>query len=276
MGVYPTRPVIPALTGAGSRLLIDQPAPASQITNNLSVIIEAAGLIEHLVSYDLRRGASRDLAYLRNSATLSGSTVTAASFIGHSEKSRALGVTAKYIGYERNATMAFRLASGPEQSDNFAVTFTDYQPYRKRKATKQDTDQWITEHGRYSENSRDRQNASIAIRKEKKQKQVEFFQDAAAPSECTDRILHEHTANENNRTKAPVFQNHIANNQTANENALTEARLDGHSLEGYGENDPTLLEDSLAKGRTDTENINPIHLHQTICFPTNKWIMLAS
>ena len=164
----PNRPVLPAYSGPGTGLLVDKPAPAQQLNGNLRKLADAAGLVERIVSHDLRRGAARDHAYLPES-NITASTAAAGAFIRHSEMSTELSLTKKYVGDQRHSTIHLRLETPADTDvDNFSINFAPGS-YQVPRTTGAQTIAWMKEQGLESFDYNSRQAAGRAMRKEVRQ-----------------------------------------------------------------------------------------------------------
>ncbi|KAJ9666874.1 hypothetical protein H2201_003008 [Coniosporium apollinis] len=127
----PSWPVISAISSAGDRLLVGKPGCSKQMNDTLRKATDAAGMLDHVVSHDLRRGSARDLSHL--STTTSGvATASVAADMGHSYTARTKGLTQAYVGPKRDANWQKRLANSQTEEDPFGPDFA-VKPYKKQR-----------------------------------------------------------------------------------------------------------------------------------------------
>ncbi|KAJ9636756.1 hypothetical protein H2199_007750 [Coniosporium tulheliwenetii] len=127
----PSWPVISAISSAGDRLLVGKPGCSKQMNDTLRKATDAAGMLDHVVSHDLRRGSARDLSHL--ATTTSGvATASVAADMGHSYTARTKGLTQAYVGPKRDANWQKRLANSQTEEDPFGPDFA-VKPYKKQR-----------------------------------------------------------------------------------------------------------------------------------------------
>ena len=209
----PSRPVVSAYTGPGTQLAVDKPAMARQINTNLQAMADIAGVLDHVVSHDLRRGAARDFAYLPNSGGMTASMTTAGAHLRHSEMSREKSLTIKYVGHQRGSTIAARLeASKDTDTDNFSLNFA-HRPFKRKKATKEETDSWMQQKGIYSTEYRVRQRAGKAMKKEARQSWAE-----SAWANGDQQALRPQTESQINATAPSSKEKHVSSAEVTDQN----------------------------------------------------------
>ena len=158
----PQWPVLTAIHGLAF-LDLDIPARVNQISNSLRYGGLLAGILASLTSHDSRRGAFRDVAAMSGKVRGLASESVAETY-GHSGNARTAGVTKLYVGGNMDSTLLHqRLRS--DFMDDFGVQVCD-QSYPNKRMTKEQIDEYCTNHDLDPSNRLARQIASNRIRKE--------------------------------------------------------------------------------------------------------------
>lgn len=165
-------PVFPAISTSGVFLDFTSPAGLHQVGRTVKVAGLLAGILTPLVTHDVRRGASRDVAKLPSEAVKGIASPTVAKTLGHNYKTLYMGVTDSYVGAIEtaiNASVAVK-----HTPDRFGPPMAD-QGYLRRKPVKPAS---ITEYCNNDDNldpslANDRATASRRIREQEAQQWVE-------------------------------------------------------------------------------------------------------
>lgn len=165
-----TRPELPVLSAIDThtcQLVLGKPAGVHQINNNVQLAAELAGIANHVVAHDLRRGSARDTANL--TASINGiATPLVARALGHSNRTMSAGVTDDYVGSLREDLWKRRLdAEGAGQAEEFGVTIAD-QPFKRRRVESQEIDTYCDKNGLDATNAKDRREAGRKVRAQNK------------------------------------------------------------------------------------------------------------
>ncbi|MCJ1237287.1 hypothetical protein MMC14_005272 [Varicellaria rhodocarpa] len=122
---HPKRPVMSKLFFGSDFTALENPADPSEQNTLLRYMGLAAGLMERIVSHDIRRGTLRDIAY--SPMRMLGVDTSASKIVaGHSNMSDANGTTREYVGELQEKTWNQR-AEAPFH-DHLAPEFGDIIP----------------------------------------------------------------------------------------------------------------------------------------------------
>lgn len=105
---FPERPVVCAFRAFGCMLDLEQPATNIQLLKSLRQGCDLIGMLQSVVTHDLRRGAAAELAHMPGDLP-GASTVGAARMLSHTNSVRDQGITADYVGHVREDTWKKRL-----------------------------------------------------------------------------------------------------------------------------------------------------------------------
>lgn len=156
---YPKRPVLCQMRTWGS-LELEKPTPAQQLTNSLRQIALVAGILDRVVSHDVRRGAMRDVAYLKKSIASVG-TAAAALIAGHSRMSEAQGIINRYVGALQVPVFNLRAKAG--FVNRLAPRFAS-SPVQLRPSTTREVDAYMDKHEIDKSKSRKRARAGELLK----------------------------------------------------------------------------------------------------------------
>lgn len=130
-------PVLCAFETAAQHVNIDKAAMTDQLRFTMYKASLNAGFLKQTIPHDLRRGAAKDVAHLRQDPTAGTSLATAstAAELGQSARSLEPGITAAYVGSRNNDTWARRVEA--DFLDPFGLDVTD-KVYKRPKWTQVD------------------------------------------------------------------------------------------------------------------------------------------
>jgi hypothetical protein len=164
--LYPERPVIPQLNKCGAFIAWNLPAAPGQINRTTKVLGQVAGLLAHIVSHDIRRGAARDLANLIpiSKHPIGVATKEVAQVTGHSANSLLNGTTDRYVGEVEQDTYTTRA----EQLCMSRKAPTIGAPYKKRRLANSEITTYCEENDIDPASKNGRQRASEALHSQRK------------------------------------------------------------------------------------------------------------
>lgn len=163
--MHPDRPVFFAMAGK-----------MPDLTDSLSVttgihalqrMARCAGLLDHVTTHDIRRGALREVAHMPN-RLIGTSCSMAANIAGHSHSAMAKGVTKKYIGdtqsnvYLERSSMEFVDQKAPRSAVNGA--------HEQQRVLSREIDEHLASTGQDANNRQLRHKAAASIRAERTRK----------------------------------------------------------------------------------------------------------
>ena len=160
---HPEWPVIAAIDRLNYHLVTTKPATTDQILASVQLAAGLAGVVEHVVAHDLRRGGLRDLANLET-PIIGAATAAVAKAGGHSSNARFHGVTDQYIGHLKQDLWTKRLSEA--EADDDLIPAIGARLYKKpRKLERSAIDLYCEENALDTTNTNDRKKASLAILK---------------------------------------------------------------------------------------------------------------
>jgi hypothetical protein len=160
---HPKWPVICRMENSSSPLTLDKPGPAEQLTITLSQIALAAGLLDRVSSHAIRRGAMRDVAYLKKSVA-GVETACAALIAGHSKVAENHGITRDYVGALQVSTYNLRAESN--FVDRLAPKIAG-SPFDQHRSSTKEVDSYMERHNMEKSDKRKRVTAATHLQKEK-------------------------------------------------------------------------------------------------------------
>jgi hypothetical protein len=164
--VNPKLPVLSAIYTHTHQLVLGKPARGDQINRTVQLGAELAGITEHVIAHDLRRGAVRDVVNLSKSTVKGQVGRLVAKAVGHSEGTLVKGVTDAYSGHLKDNIWKARLDEA--QSEEFGLTTTS-RPFKRQRCTKDKIDIYCKENSLDSANANDRVKASHGVKRQEKE-----------------------------------------------------------------------------------------------------------
>jgi hypothetical protein len=148
-------------------LVLGKPAGGHQINRTVQIAAGLAGITEHVIAHDLRRGGVRDVINLTRSAIKGEVGRLVAKAVGHSESALSKGITDAYAGHLKANVWKSRLDEA--EREEFGATVLA-RPFKRQKADTQEIDIYRDENGLDKANARDRVRAGKGIREQEKKK----------------------------------------------------------------------------------------------------------
>lgn len=121
-------PVLCAFETAAHHVIIDKPAMTDQIRFTTYTTSLKAGFLVSAIPHDMRRGAARDSAHLRQDLTAAAGLANAsvAAELGQSTRSLVAGITAAYVGTRHDDTWTKRVNANFQDPFGLNVTNNVY------------------------------------------------------------------------------------------------------------------------------------------------------
>ena len=132
---HPDRSVFSAFLAQGRGLVLDKPAPASQLAQTLREAAILCGLAENLIPHDLRRGAAKDGQMLHAFHAKMNINASVGATLGHSRYSFNLGVTDQYVEPVTPDVWSERLATVTKRKWDLEPTVIPTSTKRLRSTT---------------------------------------------------------------------------------------------------------------------------------------------
>lgn len=157
---HPHRPVICEMPRGSAVLTLDKPAPEAQLGRTLKEFALAYGILDRVTSHAVRRGAMRDVAYLKKFVA-GVSTAVSAVTGAHSKVAENRGLTREYVGALQNDT--YNMRAEHKFQDKLAPKIAA-SPMVMRRNTTAEIDAYMEKHGLNKSDLKQRATAGDRLR----------------------------------------------------------------------------------------------------------------
>lgn len=158
----PEAPVLCQMARGTSTVAYDKPAHQSQVRNAVQDIALAAGILDKVTSHDIRRGALRDAAYLKQ-PVYGAAGRTVALVANHTLDSLENGVTQDYVGPLQQPIWNMRAEEQFE--DRLAPRFAPVPFTKSSTFSSHEIDAYMDEHGMDKTDTNQRTKAGKALKR---------------------------------------------------------------------------------------------------------------